>query len=546
MPHRENLVRRLSVALFAQDYRLAGMGQGQVTLKKGSQVVLLLSYEDFNRWPVLKLGKIGRAEVVLMGGGAEALAQLKACKPRFTRAQVNLHHLSDDDELWASGGKDGPVAQALTSRHDLPDISNEAFGDLLKPQLEVLKSEVVEQFSFQRALAGRKTVATYGLLSIIAVFFALEMLWGGAESTPTLVRMGALVGDRALGPEWWRMLSCAFLHAGVIHVAMNGYVLFILGRGTERILGTERFLVVYVLSAVGGSLASALLQKGGFSVGASGAIWGLLAAQGMLAFRPRGLLPEAVLPGLKKAAMINLGLNVMISFQPRIDWAAHAGGGIVGGLLVATGLVTFGLPRLAEIANDQPVVDRKPFWLAPGAAILTLTLISGAIYAQIQGQPWTLKDDPVFAQRAIGDSSVGIEVPKHLEARLGANSSTEAVNVVFGDLLGDAALFDTVVFLATATIAPELMQAEFLAMQESLPLGIPSSATEVGQTVVVADEFLVAKTYALANGMHLERALILRPSFGCRVDVVVWPEFHSGVWVGAARRSVQTCGLSAP
>ncbi len=547
MSSHENLVRRLSVALFAEGYGLAGMGKGQVTLKKDAVLVLLLSHEEFDRWPHLKLGQIGAAQVVLLGGGEEALAQLKSAKPRFTGGRVNLHHLSDTDELWTSGKQTGPVAQALLNRHSLPQVTDQAFGEILRPQLESLKAEVIEQFSFQRSMAGRKTLVTYGLLAVSAVFFVLEMLWGGPDSVPTLVGMGALLRERALGTEWWRMLSYAFLHGSIMHVAFNGYVLFLLGRGMERIVGSERFLIIYVLSALGGGLASSLALQEGHAVGASGAIWGLLAAHGVLAFRPAGLLPESALPGQKKAALTNLGLNVMISFHPQVDWAAHAGGGLVGGLLVASGLVTIGLPRLAELADGQPVVDRKPVWLQAVAASLGILLLGSAAHAQMVGRPWTLKDNPVFVRRTIGESQLSLEVPEHLAPAPTSASRPDVDTAVYGNWLEDVAIFDTLGIVIEPPIPPSRMQAEFQALQGSLHVGLPESAKELGTTAVEADQFLVVRKYRLENGLQLERAAIMTAKFICRVDLIVWPEFYTGVWVGAAQRSVQTCSLpSAP
>ena len=73
-----------------------------------------------------------------------------------------------------------------------------------------------------------------------------------------------------------------------------------------------------------------------------------------------------MVPRLKKIAMINLTINILNSFRPQVDWAAHLGGGVIGGLLLLTGILSIGLPRLAEIKPDVPTTDHKPRWLRDG------------------------------------------------------------------------------------------------------------------------------------------------------------------------------------
>ena len=118
-------------------------------------------------------------------------------------------------------------------------------------------------------------------------------------------------------------------------------LLVALGKFVEQLIGGPRLLSVLVLSALGGSLAS-MLSSPAASVGASGALWGLFGTAGALTFWPRGIIPTILIPRLKRSVIINLGINLLISFAPQIDLAAHLGGGIVGGALAGSGILLWG------------------------------------------------------------------------------------------------------------------------------------------------------------------------------------------------------------
>ncbi|MDH6127635.1 rhomboid family intramembrane serine protease [Kitasatospora sp. GP82] len=136
----------------------------------------------------------------------------------------------------------------------------------------------------------------------------------------------------AAGPgQWYRLVTAAFVHTGVLHVGMNMVSLWVLGPGLEQVLGRLRFVGLYAVSGLAGN-AFAYLVSGGdlYSVGASGAIFGLLGATAVL-FRvsrtPLGPL------------MAMLVFNLVITFSvPYIDWRAHVGG-LVAGAVTGVGLM---------------------------------------------------------------------------------------------------------------------------------------------------------------------------------------------------------------
>ena len=170
-----------------------------------------------------------------------------------------------------------------------------------------------------------KPLVTYTLIGINAAIYLLQMVGG----------VNAVAGDWgmwpvgiAVGGEWWRLITAAFLHGSFLHIAFNMYVLFALGPTLERILGHGRYLVLYVLAALGGGVASyAFSDMRTVSVGASGAIFGLMGALVVAGRRLRYDITQV---------LILLGINVVIGFiSPGVDWRAHLGGLVTGAAVAA-------------------------------------------------------------------------------------------------------------------------------------------------------------------------------------------------------------------
>lgn len=129
-----------------------------------------------------------------------------------------------------------------------------------------------------------------------------------------------------LNGEWYRMFTATFLHIEIWHIALNMFALWILGSALEPVLGRWRFLTLYVLSGLGGSVVSLLgLADNQASLGASGAVFGLFGALFIVARR---------LGADTSFIVIILAINVIIGFTvPSIDWRAHLGGLVTGAVL---------------------------------------------------------------------------------------------------------------------------------------------------------------------------------------------------------------------
>jgi membrane associated rhomboid family serine protease len=351
--------------------------------------------------------------------------------------------------------------------------------------------------------------ATYGLVVVIAIVFALERAFDATDSLPSLVRMGALVSSRVLGPpyEWWRLGASMFLHGGAYHVALNGYVLFILGRSMERILGASRFLILFFVSGLAGGLASAAWMRPEPSVGASGCLWGILAAQAVLAFRPNGIVPTDTFAISKRTAVTNLALNVVVSFLPHVDWAAHLGGGLAGGALMLSG-----------------VLVRRSAWI-PGFAIALSGVMLACVPIAIRaGRPDDLSKPPTLARRSF---PIGARARVTAEMPDGLSVATDPSGAVFGDILADAALIEIRIFRQDPPVDPE-HEAEWRdGMLETLRTTPPSGYAVVDppDPRTISGHLVVVGHFA-AETLELERSfLLLGAKVMARVDVLVWKKY---------------------
>jgi membrane associated rhomboid family serine protease len=182
-------------------------------------------------------------------------------------------------------------------------------------------------------------IATGVLVAINVLVFIAEMAQGvGLRGLggSDLAQDGAIVGPPIADGEWWRLVTGGFLHANLIHLGFNMYLLWILGGAFERYAGPWRLLAVYFSALLWGSAGALLLAPDSLTVGASGAVFGLMAALYLLE-RQRGVAL------LGSSVGVLLLLNLVITFAiPGISIGGHIGG-ILGG--AAAGYVLSGLGR---------------------------------------------------------------------------------------------------------------------------------------------------------------------------------------------------------
>ncbi|MEZ4359525.1 MAG: rhomboid family intramembrane serine protease [Kofleriaceae bacterium] len=231
----------------------------------------------------------------------------------------------------------------------------------------------------RRPAAVRRDVGwpwvTFALAALLVGIFAGEVRtsFGGTSGalapTPlTLVAWGGLLRSLVFEGEWHRLLTCALVHADVLHLLLNGVALIMAGAVLETLLGRAWLLALFVLGALGGSAMSLALNPGDLvSVGASGAIMGMLAA---------GIFVAQRLPSEAERLRVQMRLLYVLlpSLIPlatrgggRVDYAGHLGGALVGGALGWLILRTW--PRSDELPRFRGVARGVA---AAGAAALVL------------------------------------------------------------------------------------------------------------------------------------------------------------------------------
>lgn len=171
---------------------------------------------------------------------------------------------------------------------------------------------------------------TYVLLGVILLMFFLVEQRGGSTDLLTLIEFGAKFNPAIIAGEWWRLFSAMFLHIGFLHLFMNSFALFYLGTAVERMFGTTRFIIIYFIAGLFGSLASFAFNEQ-VSAGASGAIFGCFGALLYFGLIYRQLFFRTM--GLN--VLIILAINLVFGFVvPAVDNGAHIGG-LVGGFLAS-------------------------------------------------------------------------------------------------------------------------------------------------------------------------------------------------------------------
>ena len=198
------------------------------------------------------------------------------------------------------------------------------------------------EFDQNLILQSRYAPVTVGLVAINTLVF-LVMVFAGAE---WIVPRGnvQVAWESNFGPfttdgEWWRLLTSLFIHFGVIHLAFNMWALATFGPLTERLFGSVNYLLIYLIAGVTGSLASISWRPDVNSVGASGAILGILGALLAAQLRGRESFPGNIVRPLRNTTLVFLGWTLYSGFTSEgIDNAAHFGGlgtGFLMGLIMA-------------------------------------------------------------------------------------------------------------------------------------------------------------------------------------------------------------------
>jgi rhomboid protease GluP len=178
---------------------------------------------------------------------------------------------------------------------------------------------------------------TYVFLGIQVILFLLMEFLGGSTSTTNLIRFGAKVNGLILDGEWWRFFTPIVIHIGFLHLIMNSFALYYLGRMVEQIYGNIRFFFIYLFAGFFGVLTSFLFSTS-ISAGASGAIFGCFGA--LLYFG--SAYPKLFFRTMGTNIIVVIIINLVFGFTfSGVDNAGHIGG-LIGGFLASC---VFHLPK---------------------------------------------------------------------------------------------------------------------------------------------------------------------------------------------------------
>ncbi len=186
----------------------------------------------------------------------------------------------------------------------------------------------------------RPTPITLLLIALNLIIYG-GMLWQGSDplepGSEDVIQWGGCFAPHLLEGQWWRMISSQFVHFGLMHLGMNIFILYHIGLILERFLGRGKFLLVYLLSGLGASLASFwwYFEDNSVAAGASGAIFGLYGVY--IAILTTRLIPASQRGPLLSSALMFVGYNVLFGFEPGVDNAAHIGG-LISGLILGYAL----------------------------------------------------------------------------------------------------------------------------------------------------------------------------------------------------------------
>jgi membrane associated rhomboid family serine protease len=215
-------------------------------------------------------------------------------------------------------------------------------------------------------------MVTQALIGINVAVFVVMALRGVSPLQPTvadLVYWGANYGPYTIAGQWWRLLTCVFVHIGIMHIALNMWCLWGLGRLAESVYDSWTFGAVYLITGLSASVASLAWNPVRVSAGASGAIFGIAGALISAFYLGEFSLPKTVISGLLKSVLKFAGYNLVIgALLGFVDNAAHIGG-LVSGLILGA-LIAKVAPQRDDPFRRMSILLVGILWVFGGAVWL--------------------------------------------------------------------------------------------------------------------------------------------------------------------------------
>ena len=237
------------------------------------------------------------------------------------------------------------------------------------------------------ARRGESTISLTQVLfgANVAVYLAMALASGSVVDFPsqTAIHFGANVGPYTISGEWWRLFTYMFLHGGILHIAFNMWCLWDLGALAESLYGRWTYAAIYFLTGIAGGLGSIIWNPGAFTVGASGAIFGLAGALIASFYLGEFSLPRAAIGGTLRSLIVFAVFNLFFgSMFGGIDNACH-----IGGLVSGLGLGAV----VAKIAPHEEHAERRVALFLVSAGVFALCAM---LLARHYGLPLRLGRSP--------------------------------------------------------------------------------------------------------------------------------------------------------
>ena len=200
---------------------------------------------------------------------------------------------------------------------------------LFKITDDINKSNVKKNAKLDKLFSKKTPYITYIIMGICFIMF---LITGMGNDTGVLIKYGANLDVLVKNGEYYRLLTSMFLHSGLLHLFFNMYALYIIGPQVESFFGKTKYLIIYLLSGISGSLLSVAFNVNTVSVGASGAIFGLFGALLYFGYNYRGYLGNVIKSKILPVVIINLIFGFI---STGVDVAGHIGG-LIGGIIVSS------------------------------------------------------------------------------------------------------------------------------------------------------------------------------------------------------------------
>ncbi|GAX02699.1 membrane-associated serine protease [Secundilactobacillus pentosiphilus] len=191
---------------------------------------------------------------------------------------------------------------------------------------------------------------TISLIVITILVYMAMTLAGGSQNTQVLVDFGAKYNPLILAGQWWRLITPIFLHMGFEHILFNMVTLYFIGFQIEAIFGHWRYLAIFLISGIGGNLASFAFNPNSISAGASTAIFGLFGAFLMLG---ESFWENPYIRQMTKTFLLFIGFNLVFDiFSVGTDIQGHIGGLVIGFLMA----YIVGVPKVGRISTVKRIL----------------------------------------------------------------------------------------------------------------------------------------------------------------------------------------------